>query len=56
MKEISFVIQPTYKETQEDRKQRVQNDVANRSNIYVNKKKYNRKKLKNITKTLDNNI
>lgn len=30
------------KETQEERKKRVQNDVVNRSNVFANKKAYKR--------------
>lgn len=43
MKKIIFTITPSRKETQEERKERVQNDKV-RGNIYINHKKYSRKK------------
>lgn len=42
MKKITLQIKASRKETQEERKARVQNDTANRSNIYANKKAYKR--------------
>ena len=42
MKKITLQIKPSRKETQEERKARVQNDNANRSNVYANKKAYKR--------------
>ena len=42
MKTMTLKIKPSRKETQEERKARVQNDTANRSNIFANKKAYKR--------------
>ena len=42
MKKITLQIKASRKETQEERKARVQNDTANRSNVYANKKAYKR--------------
>lgn len=41
---ITIKIKPSRKETQEERKARVQNDTANHSNVHENKKKYKRHK------------
>jgi hypothetical protein len=43
-KGFTITIQPNTKETQEQRKIRVQNDTANRCNVYENKKRYKRHK------------
>ena len=40
MKTITLKIKPSRKETKEERKARVQNDTANRCNVYANKKAY----------------
>ena len=40
---MKITITPNTKETQEQRKQRVQNDNVSRCNVYRNKKKYTRK-------------
>jgi hypothetical protein len=42
MKVMTLKIKPSRKETQEERKARVRNDIANRSNVYANKKAYKR--------------
>ena len=42
MKVMTLQIKASRKETQEERKARVQNDTANRSNVYANKKAYKR--------------
>ena len=42
MKKITLKIKASGKETQEQRKARVQNDTANRSNVWQNKKAYKR--------------
>lgn len=42
MKTITLKIKASRKETQEERKARVQNDTANRSNVFANKKAYKR--------------
>lgn len=42
MKKLTLTIKPKLKETQEERKARVQNDTANRCNVYANKKAYKR--------------
>ncbi len=42
MKVMTLQIKASRKETQEERKARVQNDNANRSNVYANKKAYKR--------------
>ena len=42
MKKITLKIKASGKETQEQRKERVQNDTANRSNVWQNKKAYKR--------------
>ena len=42
MKIMTLQIKASRKETQEERKTRVQNDNANRSNVYANKKAYKR--------------
>ena len=39
---MTLKIKASRKETQEERKARVQNDTANRSNVYANKKAYKR--------------
>lgn len=44
MKVMTLKIKPSRKETQEERKKRVRNDTANRSNVYTNKKEYKRHK------------
>ena len=44
MKVMTLQIKTSRKETQEERKARVQNDTANRSNVYANKKAYKRHK------------
>ena len=44
MKVMTLQIKTSRKETQEERKARVQNDNANRSNVYANKKAYKRHK------------
>lgn len=41
-KGFTIVIQPNTKETQEQRKKRVQNDMVSRCSVYENKKKYKR--------------
>jgi hypothetical protein len=42
MEKIILQIKASRKETQEERKARVQNDTANRCNVYANKKAYKR--------------
>ena len=42
MKVMTLQIKASRKETQEERKARVQNDTANRCNVYANKKAYKR--------------
>lgn len=42
MKVMTLQIKASRKETQEERKARVQNDTANRSNVWQNKKAYKR--------------
>lgn len=42
MKAITLKIKVNRKETQEERKARVQNDCVNRSNVFANKKAYKR--------------
>ena len=44
MKTITLNLKPSRKETQEQRKARVQQDTANRSNVFANKKAYKRHK------------
>lgn len=44
MKVMTLNIKAKRKETQEQRKARVQQDTANRCNVYENKKKYKRHK------------
>ena len=44
MKKLTLTIKPSGKETQEQRKERVQNDTANRCNVWQNKKAYKRHK------------
>ena len=44
MKTITLKIKPSRKETKEQRKARVQQDTANRCNVYANKKAYKRHK------------
>ena len=39
---ITLKIKPSRKETQEERKERVQQDTANRCNVYENKRAYKR--------------
>ena len=44
MKKLTLTIKLRTKETQEERKARVQNDTANHSNVFENKKTYKRHK------------
>lgn len=48
MKKITLVIKPNRKETQEERKERVKNDKANRSYVIKSKKQYNRQQYKSF--------